>query len=423
MKNLKASRQFVALGLGLAFLPALAAGCKKKSTPDGAASASASASAAPTAGLTPPPGADPDLFAKLAEIVEKCTVNVDDATTTCKGEETRRLGDDFAIAKRSRPEAVRTLALALSSSNEKLRAATASVMHAGFRNTWGADRKVGDVKPEDAKELIKATFALPKPYVRRALPGTVHAAILANVPAELFAQLDAKKEPEIAAVGYRYVMTHGRLSTFPKIQEIAKGDETRVTLAAIESVQQMDKWTDEEQAQICPWTVTFMSDKRPSIAARAASALNNCGTKYLDEILASSEKALKDGEFSSARLSGLRSMCTTSRKNQPNPPTEAQCNRSRALLEKVVQTPKLDVSTRSSALVALTNQWSDAKMMAFVKRLQAAKTEGLTEQLKTAVRRLENKDKSAAPGAAGSAAAPRRSAAPPAPAAKGNTPG
>lgn len=422
MKNLQAFRQFVALGLAAAFVPAIATGCKKKSSPEGAASATASASAAPAA-IAVPPGADPDLFAKISEIVEKCTVDVDQATTSCKGEETRKLGDDFSIGKRSRPEAVKTLALGLESSNEKVRAATAAVLHAGFRNNWGTDRKVGDVKPEDAKALLKATFSLPKPYLRRALPGAVHATMLANQQDELFSRLDPKKDPEIAAVGYRYVMTHGRLAAFPKVQEIAKGEETRVTLAAIEAVQNMDKWTEEEQATLCPWTVTFMSDKRPSIAARAASALNNCGSKYVDEILATSEKALKDNEFTSARMSGLRSMCTASRKNQPNPPTTAQCERARALLEKVVQAPKLDVPTRSSALVALTNQWSDARTLAFVKRLQASKAEGLTEQLKTAVRRLERKDKEAAPAGSGAANPHLRRSAAPAAAASAKTSG
>jgi hypothetical protein len=161
----------------------------------------------------------------------------------------------------------------------------------------------------------------------------------------------------------------------------------------------MNQWSDEEQAAICPWATQFLSDERPSLSARAASALNNCGGKYLDEILSASEAALKDGSFSSSRLSGLRGLCTASRKKQPNPPTDAQCERARGLLEKVVLAPKLDVATKSSALVALTNQWNDARTIAFVKRLQASKAEGLTEQLKTALRRLERKDAAGASSA------------------------
>jgi hypothetical protein len=423
MKHLQAFGPFVIWGLAAAFVPVLASGCKKSTAPGSAASASASASAEPITEIKTPPGADPELFAKIAEIVQKCAVNVKEATTVCQGEETRKLGDDFSVGKRSRPDAVRTMALALESDNEKVRGATAAVLHAGFRNNWGADRKPGDVKADDAKEMIKATFALPKPYLRRALPATVHAAMLANQPDALYAALDSQKDLEIASIGLRHVMTHGRLAVFPKVQETGKSEEARFALSAIEAVQNMDKWSEDEQAAICPWLVQFLNDKRTSISARASTALNNCGGKYVDDILAAGEKAMKDNEFSSARLSGLRSMCTPSRRNQPNAPSPAQCERARALLEKVVQAPKLEVPTRSSALVALTNQWNDARTLAFVKRVQQTKPEGLTEQLKTALRRLEQKD--AAPAGSAGAHQPRSSApAPaPAPAASGKTPG
>jgi hypothetical protein len=393
MKRLHSFKHIVFFGLVAALPAALAFGCKKSSEPSGAVSASASASAAPIV-LTPPPGADADLFKQLVTIVEKCKINVDEATASCPGEEARKLGEEFSTGRRSRVDAVRTFALALASEEPKMRAAATAVLHSGFRSNWGAERKPGDVKAEDADALLKAVVALPKSNVRRALPAAVHASILANRSSELYAELDKSKEPEVASVGYRYVMTHGRLDAFPKIQEVAKSTETRVALSAIESVQNMEKWTEAEQAAICPWATQFLSDQRPSVAARASSSLSNCGGKFLDEILSGGEKALKEGTFASARLTGLRSLCTPARKAQANsnPPTDAQCERARSLLEKVVQAPKLDVATRSSALVALTNQWNDARTLAFVKRLQASKAEGLTEQLKTALRRLERKD-------------------------------
>ena len=416
MKRLHSFKHIVFFGL-VAGLPAtLALGCKKSSEPSGAASALASASAAPLV-LTPPPGADADLFNRLVTIVEKCNINVNEATASCPGDEARKLGDEFSSGRRSRVDAVRTFALALGSPEPKMRAAAAAVLHSGFRSNWGADRKPGDVKAEDADALLKAVVALPKTNIRRALPAAVHASILGNRSGELYAELDKAKEPEVTSVGYRYVMTHGRLDAFAKIQEVGKSTETRVALSAIEAVQNMDDWTEAEQAAICPWATQFLSDQRPSIAARASSAITNCGGKFLDEILSAGEKALKEGTFSSARLTGLRSLCTTSRKAQRNPPTDAQCERARSLLEKVVQAPKLEVATRSSALVALTNQWNDARTLAFVKRLQASKAEGLTEQLKTALRRLERKD----PAGPGSGSPPK--AAPPRPVPSAHAPG
>lgn len=356
------------------------------------------------------------LFGELAAIVEKCNVNVNEASVSCSKDEARKFADDFSTGRRSRADAVRTFALALGSSEPKMRAVAASVLHSGFRSSWGADRKVGDVKGEDAEALLKVIFTLPKTYVRRALPAAVHASMLADRSAALYAVLDQAKEPEVAGIGYRYVMAHGRLAAFPKIQEVGKSQETRVALSAIEATQNMDKWSEEEQAAICPWATQFLTDTRSAIAARASSAISNCGGKYLDEILAAGEKALKENNFPSSRLSGLRALCTPARKSQANPPTEAQCERTRVLLEKVVQAPKLEIGTRSSALVALTNQWGDARTIAFVKRLQAAKPEGLTEQLKTALRRLERKD---TPTPAGSLVSPHL---PPRPAASAAAP-
>src|SRR5688500_8075177 len=161
MKRLHSFKHIVFFGLVAALPATLALGCKKSSTPSGTASASASASAAPAV-LTPPPGADPDLFKQLAPIVEKCNINVNEATASCPGEEARKLGDDFSTGRRSRVDAVRTFALALGSPEPKMRAAAAAVLHSGFRSNWGADRKPGDVKAEDADALLKAVVALPK---------------------------------------------------------------------------------------------------------------------------------------------------------------------------------------------------------------------------------------------------------------------
>ncbi len=422
MKRQQTYTYSLVVGLGLAAASASLAGCKK-STPSATPAGSASSAAqAPQVDPTPPAGADPDLYQALGKVVENCNVNVNEATASCPGEEARKLGEEFSSGKRSGAAAVKTFALLLESKNEKLRAATASVMHTGLRNGFGADAKVGDVKAEDAQALLKSVFELPKPYVRRALPATVHAAVLANQLEPLYAKLDPTKDADAAGVGIRYLMTHGRLTTFPKVQEYAKAGETRLALSGIEAAQNMDKWTDEEQKVICPWTTEFLSDKRPSVAARAATTLNNCSGEFLDQVLSSGEKALKDGEFSSARLSGLRMLCAPSRRAQPNAPTDAQCERTRNLLEKVIQTPKVEVSTRSSALVALTNLWNDPRSVAFVKKLQAGKDEGLTDQLKTALRRLERKQDAAKTPAKGSEA-PVAKPAPAPSAASGKSPG
>src|SRR5687768_3245333 len=107
MRRLHSFKHIVFFGLVAALPATLAFGCKKSSAPSGATSASASSSAAPLV-LTPPPGADPDLFQQLVMVVEKCNINVNEATASCPGEEARKLGDEFSTGRRSRVDSVRT---------------------------------------------------------------------------------------------------------------------------------------------------------------------------------------------------------------------------------------------------------------------------------------------------------------------------
>lgn len=124
-----------------------------------------------------------------------------------------------------------------------------------------------------------------------------------------------------------------------------------------------------------------------------------------------------------------RSPTRTSRRAQPNGPSEAQCQRSRKLLEKVVDSKALSEQVRGSALISLAYQWADEETLKFAQSETKSSNKSLAEHAQRTVERLTQRlhppkaatNSPKAPiapvRAAGAAVAPRAVPAPVAPAA------
>ncbi len=125
-------------------------------------------------------------------------------------------------------------------------------------------------------------------------------------------------------------MTHGRLKVFGKVRELAKEPNLSVVLAALESPRNMFAWTAEEQAAICPWAAGMLDDARPPVAAKAAAVLGSCSGEYVDQLLASGEKALADGRSTATELTSYRDLCAPPQPGRPNGPSAARCERCRS---------------------------------------------------------------------------------------------
>jgi len=283
---------------------------------------------------------------------------------------------------------VATLAYALKEETPDVRAVTANVIYSAFRSPWGPDLHRGAVSDADADALLSATLALPKAQARQAIPAAVHASMLSNRADALYAALDKSSEAQLRIIGYRYLMTHGRLDAFKKIQDLARDPSSAVVLAALESPENMYNWTTGEQAAICPWAVGLLADTRPAVSAKAASILSNCSGEFVDKLLDSGDAALKANTFSAVQLTAFRDLCSPARRAQPTGPTEAQCQRSRKLLEKVVDSKGLDEQARSTALVSLAYQWPDEETLKFARSLATNSDKSLAEHARRTVERL-----------------------------------
>ena len=124
-------------------------------------------------------------------------------------------------------------------------------MNGAFRSPWGSDLKPGAVPATEAKALLAAALKAPKAVARQAVPGAVLAATLAGQTDDLFAALDGADETELRPLGYRYVMTHGRLTVFGKVQQLVKGTNSALSFAALEAPHNMYGWTQTEKAALC----------------------------------------------------------------------------------------------------------------------------------------------------------------------------
>lgn len=382
------------LRLSMILVLALGLGCKK----DKGAGAAGSASAKPASSALA--NAEPGLLGELVSLTQTCKVTVEASTLSCPKGENRKLVNQFVSNQRKRAEAVGTLAAALGHEKPEVRVAAANVLYQGFRSTW-TETKPGDVKPADAEALIAAAFKLPKAQARQVIPAAVHAAALAGRTEAFDAALAKATEPEFKTVAYRHLMTHGRLKAFDRVKEAAKSAAPSDVLAALESPRNMQAWTPEEQEAICPWAAEFLSDKRPSVASRAASLLGNCGGAFVDQLITKGEEALKNKTFTNAEVAAYRELCSPRKRNQPNGPTEEQCARSRKLLEKVVETNGLDVQARTSALSTLAYQWPDDATKKLAKKLEKNPEKQLAEQATRTLQRLEQRSAMANPSARG----------------------
>lgn len=360
--------------------------CQKSPGSAPAPSASQSTATAPTLGHT-----DLSLLKDLKDLTKVCQVDVNEGNVNCAQGEQRKLTSEFVANQRSRSTAVATFAEALTRGDPPTKAVAAHVLYAAFRSPWGPDVKPGSVDGEDANALLTAAVDAPKNLARQAIPAAVHAAMLANRADALYAALDKTANSDVRTNGVRYLMTHGRLAAFAKIQELAKDSNLAVVLAALDSPRNMYAWTSAEQATICPWAASMLADQRPAVAAKAASLLGSCSGTHVDLLLENGETALAAGKFNATQLTAYRDLCPPERRDQPNGPTQEQCARCRKLLARAIEAKNVDEQTRSSALIALGYQWPDDTTLKLAKRLTKSKDKSLAEHAQRTVERLEQR--------------------------------
>ena len=370
----------VAFALGLAFVA-----CKNDKRGAPAASASASVGKAPAKLAA---NVDPALLGELQGIVQSCKVDAAAATVNCQNGELRSLIGKFSSGERSRVKSIGTFASALKDVRPELRAAATNVLQGAFRLRWGAEATPGSVTTTDADEFLAALAGLAPAQMRQALPAATHVAVLSGRMSAFESTLDKSVPADLRPIAYRYLMTHGGVEQFPRVQALAKSTDTQVVLAALENPRNMGTWTDAERAAICPFAAGFLADARPVVVSKASAVLTTCGGEHVDKLLDVVEASLKAKTLFTARISAFRDLCLPAQRSTPTSPTDAQCDRARKLLVSAVDTKELDAPARGMALVALAYQWPDDKTLSLAKKYEKSSDRALAEQAGRVVQRL-----------------------------------
>src|SRR5690606_18082851 len=126
--------------------------------------------------------------------------------------------------------------------------------------------------------------------------------------AHLYRVLDS--DSSLAAAAYRYLMVHGRLSSFGKIQELAKSANTALALAALEAPRNMQAWSAKDRASICPWAEKLLPEERPMVSSRAAGLLARCSGAAIDLLLDYGEANVEAGTLTLSKLAAYREVCS-----------------------------------------------------------------------------------------------------------------
>lgn len=360
----------------------LAAACGKKEDKQAAPPPSASAPA-PTAGQA---NVDAKLLELLQAASKSCEETAANVRPNCNSPEKNALVSSFNRGERSRVKALPTFAHTLASGDPNLQGLAAGVLYAAFRTNLGPEGKPGSVAPDDARALMKAALALPDALAMPAMPAVTHAMMLTRQGPALLEALTPEKAVQVRSMAYRFLMVYGRLAVFDQIKALAKDPESAIVLAALESPRNMQSWSAEEQAVICPWAESFIDDPRSPVAGNAMALLSNCSGPQLDRLIERIEKSVTDKHYSFVHATALREMCREGRLTGSGASDE-QCQRARALAEKVVKNTQMPGRVRALTLNGLGSRWPDKQMQKLVKQLKL----DAAPEVKQAAERLERR--------------------------------
>jgi hypothetical protein len=356
--------------------------CGRKSSPSAGTETTAPS---PTAA----PVSSHPMDVAIQNIAENCAINEETAVIgQCSGGQKQTTIRELNMGKIPRIEAFEKLAAAVASPDKKRSIVGSKLLESTFRNSLGAAAG-SEVSKEAAAQLIAQLAKLPDRQAMQVAPSAVHAAMLTGQQAALYKVLDEHPNRDLRVTAYVYLMRYGTLDELPKIQSLVAGPDERVAASAVESLRRMPGQKPEDQKRICEFVEPLAGDSRSVVAGKATAQLVTCAGEYLDVAIAAAEKAQKEATLGAAVVRGLDQACTVHRNKTAGTPE--QCNKVRALLERVVDDTKVDVETRQFALLGLGLQFQDEPTLKLAKKYADAEDRRLRSASERVVRNLTAK--------------------------------
>jgi hypothetical protein len=322
----------------------------------------------------------------IKKIAEVCTIDTEYANVkSCPADEHEALSSEFYNGTRKPDALLDTVAQLLQDSDEKVKAVTVFFVYSHFRPLGEAPT----VSVSTAKRVMEAVSKQSARYGGYIYTLAVHAATLSGQEDALYAMLDSYDGGSLKARGYEELMRYGRMKVFPKIKELAAGEDEKIVAAALDAPGNMPNATDKEKAEICPWAKGFLQDKRDQVYHAAGRNMLRCRGEYIDALLDEGEKRLEGGRFTREDSFVFRDICFSFIKGVTTEAgLEKQCERNYAFLEKAGNDERLTSFERAMALTSVSYQRRDAKSMAMLNKYKDHKDPEIQKYVRDQIKML-----------------------------------
>lgn len=172
----------------------------------------------------------------------------------------------------------------------------------------------------------------------------------------LRALVEAHPLPAVAEAAYRSLMIHDRIETFPLVQHLVENGGLKTRRAALTAPRQLETWSADESAQICPWATRILESGEEQLWGGASLLLRRCGPAAYDLMLDHARSQLVHNRLKAELLASLDYLCGSSGMRDISAP---QCEQLRALQEQIITDDGFSINIRVQALRQLQHQWPD----------------------------------------------------------------
>lgn len=317
----------------------------------------------------------------LQKIGEGCTVRAESASVYgCKAGQDNALREWVAQAQPK--DAFETFAGVIRGTDDKARAVAIASSNGVFSRIDHTLRKANAT--EGAATVFLDALAKDDAIAPVVAATATHLANLAGERDRLLEVVSALKSKPARNEAYRAMMMYGRLEVLPTLQAAAKVSDH--TVAALAAPREMHDWTAKETAAVCPWAKGYLGDERLPVAAEAGNDMVRCKGEWVDALLDEGDKRLAAKQFKAPLSQVFREICfqmmkgVTGAAGQP-----AQCTRTFAFLEKVVNDASVESAVRGMALWNIYYQRRDQATLDLMRKYQRHPDPEIQKRAKEAI--------------------------------------
>ena len=350
---------------------------------------------------------DSEVEKLVQNMIKECKLHTDsNYITDCEKKHKTKDGRDATaeelieniIREKGPHKLIDTVIAAFESGDEKrILVANSSILNrAAFQNFSKISKEKGAISSKQAKRFLKSIKNL-KNTPSNGAAAIAHIAILGGIKDELYKYLDNEPTKNFTRYVIPNIMTYARLETFPKVKEIAENDklDQYIRAAAISAPRNMYDATEQERKEIGDWALKFLETDTLPILEYTGYLLVYCKGVYIDKLLESYEKRLKEKPATVTRNTYymvLRDICMDyglKAFGVKEPGKADQCKRNFKLLQDVADNEKVDNLARGLCLYAIYYQKRDEETLKIMKKYSNHKVEDVKKYANEAIKSIE----------------------------------